>query len=198
MKGMTTIDSRPPADADAFPLHRFSTDDYLQMIEVGALGPSDKVELIDGIIVDMSPAGPRHNHVLFQLTHLFAPVFQRTVIAVQGTLVVGEGQVFDPDFMLLRPKEGGYKHALPLPADVLLLIEAADTLLKRDRQVKLPIYAAAGVGEYWIADIDDESLIVHRDPHKDGYARSETLRGDQTLAPLALADFTLSVRNIFD
>jgi len=179
-------------------VHRFRTDEYLAMIDKGVLGPSNKVELIDGMIVDMSPAGARHNHVLFQLTTLFAPALDRAVVAVQGTLVVAEGQVFDPDFMLLRRKPGGYKTALPTPADVLLLIEAADSSLKRDREIKLPVYAAAGIAEYWIADLDTESLIVHRQPRGDHYAESRTLVGDQSVSPLEPADFSLTVRDIFN
>lgn len=198
MSAMTTIDARSNRDVREVMVHRFRTDEYLAMIDKGVLGPSNKVELIDGMIVDMSPAGARHNHVLFQLTTLFAPALDRAVVAVQGTLVVAEGQVFDPDFMLLRRKPGGYKTALPTPADVLLLIEAADSSLKRDREIKLPVYAAAGIAEYWIADLDTESLIVHRQPRGDHYAESRTLVGDQSVSPLEPADFSLTVRDIFN
>lgn len=179
------------------PLHRFRTEDYLQMIETGVIGPADKVELIDGIIVNMSPAGSRHNHVLTRLAVLLAPLFNRALPSVQGTLVVGEDQVFDPDFMLLRIKPGGYKDALPRPADVMLLIEAAEASLRRDRQVKLPIYAEAGIADYWIADVEQESLTVCRDPRGRAYANVQTLSADATVTPLAIPDFHLRVGDIF-
>ena len=81
---------------------RFSTAQYLEMIEKGLIGPDDHIELVEGIIVDMSPAGSRHNQFLGQLNRLFAPLLDRMDIWIQGTLTVAEGQVYDPDLMLLR------------------------------------------------------------------------------------------------
>src|SRR5687768_15831219 len=102
------------------PLHRFSTADYLEMIDKGVLGPKDKVELIGGVIVEMSPAGIPHNHCLMCLVRLFAPLLNNFEIAIQGTLTVSEGQVYDPDLMLLRRRDDGYKTRLPDATDVAL------------------------------------------------------------------------------
>jgi Uma2 family endonuclease len=194
---MATVAARPQLDSEELVVHRYSTHDYLRMIEAGVLGPSDKVELIDGIIVRMSPAGSRHNHVLTRLTTIFAPVFDRALPSVQGTLPVTEGQVFDPDFMLLRPRPGGYKLALPTPADVLLVIEVSETSLKRDQQIKLPAYAAAGIADAWIFKTEDESLRVCREPRQGRYASSQDYAGDQSIAPLAISDFPIKVCDVF-
>ena len=176
---------------------RFSTGDYLRMIDAGLFNSSDRIELIDGIIVAMSPAGPRHHHVLTRLTTLFAPLYDRLLPSVQGTLILADGEVYDPDFMLLRPRPGGYKSALPQGPDVLLLVEASESSLKRDQHVKLPAYAAAGITDYWIADLDRETLILHRDPHGQSYRDIQTLSAHDTLSPLAAPDLTLQVQQVY-
>src|SRR3989304_1664804 len=131
---MTTI-PQPAADFPNFlPLRPFSTADYLQMIEAGVLGPRDRVELIGGIIVDMSPAGIPHNRFLIHILHLLHPLLDRFSIAIQGTLTVAEGQVFDPDIMLLRQRSDDYKTKLPDAGDVLLLIGGAGDYLRRDQR----------------------------------------------------------------
>jgi Uma2 family endonuclease len=180
------------------PLHRFSTADYLDMIEKGVLGPSDHVELIGGLIVNMSPAGSRHNHFLATINQLFSPLWNKGEVWIQGTLTVAPGEVYDPDFMLLRPKPGRYKNQLPDASDVLLVIEAAESSLRRDQQIKLPVYAAGGIAEYWLADLEQETLIIHREPHAGGYRLVETRRGDDVVSPLAAAEFSFAVRKAFE
>ena len=194
---METLQQDTNAAAAVLPRRRFSNDEYVRMFERDVLDPSSRVELIDGMIVDMSPAGPRHNHVLTQLTILFAPVFARAVPSVQGTLVVDEGHVYDPDFMLLAPKAGGYRSALPRPRDVLLLIEVAETSLQRDRQVKLPAYAEAGIADYWIADLDQEAIHVHREPRGKAYDQVQTFGPDDRVRLLGIPDFEVHVAQIF-
>ena len=95
-------------------------------------------------------------------------------------------------------KPGGYKRRLPVPADVVLVVEAAETSFRRDQQIKLPVYAAAGIQEYWIADLEREELIVHREPEGNGYRKVETRRGDDVVSPLAAPELTFAVRQAFD
>jgi Uma2 family endonuclease len=180
------------------PLHRFSTADYLEMIDKGVLGSKDRVELIGGMIVEMSPAGIPHNHCLICLVRLFAPLLSKFELAIQGTLTVSEGQVYDPDFMLLGRGEDGYTTRLPQSSDVVLVIEAAESSLRRDQQIKMPVYAAAGIPEYWIADLDRETLIVHRDPAAESYASIENRRGDDVVSPSAAPELAFAVRQMFD
>jgi len=179
-------------------LKRFSTADYLQMIEAGVLDKDDRVELIEGMIVDMSPAGIPHNHFLIRIIELFGPLLGRFHFAVQGTLTVGEGHVFDPDFMLLRKRPDAYKTKLPEAEDVLLVIEAADSSLRKDQKLKLPAYAQAGIAEYWIADLEKEVILVHRQPEAGDYQVVETRRADETISPLAAPDFSMTARQAFD
>ena len=183
---------------EIYPMPRFSSDDYLRMVESGVLGPSDRVELIDGIIVPMSPAGIRHGHVITQLTVLFAAIFDRALPGVQSTLRVGENQVFDPDFMLQRMRPNGYRDRLPEPDDVLLLTEVADSSLRRDRDVKRPIYAAAGVREYWIVDLESNTVITHRVPRGDAYTVIGTHDRTANIAPEAFPDLPITLARLLD
>ncbi len=183
---------------DFLPLTRFSTQRYLQMIQSGVLGPDDKVELIGGVICDMSPAGIPHNEFLINIVDLFAPLLKEFRFAVQATLPVREGQVYDPDFMLLRRNAGGSKRDYPRPEDVMLLIEAAESSLQRDQEVKLPVYAVAGIQEYWIVDLVREEIIVHRDPEGETYRSVKTLRKGDQLSLLAAPGFPLTVQQTFE
>jgi Uma2 family endonuclease len=171
------------------PPHRFSTAKYLEMIDNGIIGPDDRVELVKGMIVDMSPAGSRHGQFLGQLSRIIAPLFSRFEIWVQGTLVLADGNVYDPDLMLLRQKPGGYKLKLPTAEDVRLIVEAADSSFRRDKLVKLPVYAEAEIEEFWIADLEREVLLIHRDPQAGAYESVETRRGDDIVSPLPAPEF---------
>ena len=195
---MPIVSSPTAGFPESLRLKQFSTGDYLQLIEAGVLGPEDKIELIGGIVVDRSPASIPHNHCRIQVLHAFAPLVGRFDIAIQGTLTVSEGHVYDPDFMLLQPRPDGFKTKLPDASDVHLLIEAADSSLARDRKVKMPIYASADIPEYWIADLEHEALIIHRDPQPGGYRQIETRSGDETVSPLAAPEFSFAVRKAFD
>ena len=183
---------------EPLPLKQFSTSDYLQMIEAGVLRSRDHVELIGGMIVNMSPQGTRHNHFLMNVTRLFAPLMERYVVAIQATVAVAEGSVFDPDLVLLQRRPSGYKERHPQATDVLLVVEASDSSLARDQKVKLPIYAAAGIQEYWIADLEQETIVVHREPKGEQYQFVESRTGDGIVSPLAAADFSFAVRQAFE
>lgn len=188
----------PPGVGDIrLPIAPLSTEQYLRMIDAGVFDSSDKVELIGGFITPMAPVGPEHNGSLFELTKLFAPVAEKFVIAVQATVAVSEGQVLEPDFALLAARVDKYMTALPRAADVLLIIESAASSLKNDRHVKLPIYAAAGIPEYWIIDLNSKSLEIHRDPVGEAYASKQELSGDDVARPLACHEVKLRVGGLF-
>lgn len=167
------------------------------MIEAGVLGPADKVELIDGVITPMSPSGPAHTNAVMQLNELFSPLIGRAKLLVQGTVNLSDGQIVDPDFALLRMRTEGYGQRYAEPADILLIIEVADTALAKDRQVKQRIYARAGIADYWIADLNRKAMIVHRDPEGEGFNRIETYHSGQSVAPLAATDLSISVQKVF-
>jgi Uma2 family endonuclease len=193
----STFVGPPGVGTITLPVAPLSTEQYLRMIDAGVFDSSDKVELIGGFITPMAPVGPEHNGSLFELTKLFAPVAEKFVLAVQATVAISEGQVLEPDFALLTPRDDGYMTALPRAADVLLLIESASSSIKSDRHVKLPIYAAAGISEYWIVDLNQKTLEIYRDPAGDDYADQRKLAGDDVASPLACPEVVLRVGSLF-
>lgn len=179
------------------PLRQFNAEEYMAMVEAGVFDERRRVELIEGYICDMAPAGPDHNYVVMQLPRLFAGLMGDLHLWIKGTLRVEPQHVYDPDFMLLRPREPSYKAALPAPADIALLVEVSGSTLRTDTGVKLPIYAKSGIQDYWIADLDREVLIVHRQPAGKDYADKQELASDARIAPLAAPDFSIAVADIF-
>jgi len=159
--------------------HRFTVEEYHRMGETGLLGEDDRVELIDGEIVEMAAIGTRHFACVVNLTHaLMGSCSDRYFVSVQNPVTLGEITEPQPDLSLLkaRPDPSGN---LPGPEDVALVIEVSGTTLAYDRDVKLPRYAAAGVPEVWIVDLEGGRVEVHSNPSPDGYETpSESGSGD--------------------
>jgi len=189
---------QPPLDLEAMPPWRCSSERYLDLIDSGKLGPGDKVELINGIITAMSPAGPKHDYTVMQLTRHFAPLLDRYDLLIQGTVHIGSGQIFDPDLAIIQLHDDDtYKQRHPEPGDIPLIIEAALSSMKRDAQIKMPIYARAGIPEYWIADIENQTLIVHREPTDSGYGLIQKYTGESTVSPVTIQGPSLTPAAIF-
>jgi len=178
---------------------RISNERYLEMIREGALGPEDHVELINGMIIDMSPAGSKHADVVDRLNELLFPIRSGHRVRIQSTLVVAEGQVYDPDFMLLKPRPASdpYANRHPRPEDVALLIEVCGSSLAKDREIKLPAYAAAGVPEVWLVDIENDTVQVCREPKGDTYQSTQTFKAGTALDALCLPRQTIDIDKLF-
>ena len=135
-------------------LKRWTVDDYHRMLASGILAPDDRVELLDGQIVEMAPQDPPHaSRVDDGGDYLKAIFANRAKVRVQLPITLAPGSEPEPDFAIVRLDENRYRDRHPQPQDVLLLIEVADSTFKRDRIYKAKIYATAGITEYWIVDI---------------------------------------------
>lgn len=131
------------------PRHRLTVEDYHRLGETGVLGADDRVELLEGQLVGMSPIGPRHAFVVNLLSRLFATaVGDRAWVSVQNPVVLDNGSEPQPDIVLARPPMDKYLLSHPRPDDVLVLVEVADTSFGIDSGAKLEIYAKAGIGEF--------------------------------------------------
>ena len=151
-------------------IHRITVDDYHRMGETGILGPELRTELIEGEVIEMPPIGPEHGGAVNYLSNLIARVVRaRAVVSVQNPIVLDSHSEPQPDIALLRPKADFYRTAHPRPGDILLVIEVADTTLRYDRDVKLPLYARAGIPEAWLVDLQGRRLTVYRNPGADAY-----------------------------
>jgi Uma2 family endonuclease len=168
--------------------HRLDVDAYHRMADAGILGTHDRVELIDGELIDMAPIGQSHASMVSRLTRAFVLAGDRiSIVWPQNPIRLDRYSEPQPDLAILRYRADFYETGeRPGPADVLLLIEVADNSLAFDRRVKLPLYARAGIAEFWIVDVQRRILKVHRKPTGDGYAETITHRSGDRLA-LALA-----------
>jgi Uma2 family endonuclease len=177
---------------------RVSVADYEQMIESGILGPDDKVELIRGEIVEKMPKGDPHMACVKRLIPIGSSRFGgRALLSVQDPLKLPDSEP-EPDFMLLEPRADFYASGKPVPAEVLLLIEVADSSLLYDREVKLPLYAENGIKEYWIADVINRRLEVYRNPQPDGtYQSTQVLQPGDRIDLVAFPGEFIDVADLF-
>lgn len=176
---------------------RFTVDDYYRMGELGLLGPDERLELIEGDIVCMTPIGSPHAGRVNALNMLFAGrLAGRAVVAVQNPVRLAKDSEVQPDIALLRPRGDAYAGAHPEPGDVVLLLEVAETSLARDRRAKVPLYARTGVSEVWRLDLPQRRLEVYRRPAPEGYSVALTLAPGEAVAPEAFPDLALPVRDL--
>ena len=175
----------------------FSVDDYHRMAELGILDEDDRVELLDGQVVEMSPIGPRHAATVKGLVRLlYRKLGDAVLLGVQDPIGLGPRSEPQPDIAVLKPRRDAYRHAHPRPADVLLVIEVAETSVNADRDVKLPLYARAGIPETWLVDLANEVIEVHRQPGLEGYREVHTLRRGDTLSALLLPASSVPVGEV--
>ena len=158
---------------------RFTADEYHRMGQVGILGEDDRLELLEGEIVEMAPIGSRHQATINRLTELFSfRVSDRALVTVQGPVRLAEDSEPQPDLMLLRRRADFYSSAHPGPGDVFLLVEVSDSSTEYDREVKIPLYAGHRVAEVWIVGLESEAVEVYRRPAAPGYQSvSQSVRG---------------------
>lgn len=187
MSGIAEPVARERMEVERPPPHRFTIDDYYKMAEAGILAEDDRVELLDGEIVDMPPISSEHaGAVNLTLAGLASCLpHRRYVVSVQNPVRLNLYNEPQPDLAVLRWREDGYTRGHPGAADVLLLVEVMQSSADYDRQVKLPLYARFGIPEVWLLDLPGDRLEVHRDPGPEGYRRVATVaRGERVRALL--------------
>ena len=176
---------------------RFTVEDYHRMGEAGLFHEDDRVELIEGDVVVMSPIGSRHVGTVARIDALLHPgLGPNAVILVQSPIRLGDQSEPQPDLAVLRPRPDFYTNSLPGPEEVFLVIEVMDTTAAYDRGVKLGLYARAGVAEVWLVDLNRELVECHRRPSGNGYAESRVVPRGGSLAPGAFPDVVLAVDTI--
>ena len=160
------------------------------MGEAGILRENERVELIEGEIVEMNPIGGRHAACVRVLTRLLGrSLGEELFLDVQNPVRLNGGLEPQPDLAVVRARD--YRESLPGPEDVMLAIEVSDTTLGYDRDVKLPPYGRATIAESWIVDLPSEAIERHNDPSEDGYRRMERVGRGRFLSSEALPNLTL-------
>ena len=186
------------------PVRRFSLEEYHQLIEMGFFRDDERIELIEGILVPMPPMSSRQAACIRKLQNRFTVDLQgRVSVSIQLPLAIpGRTSEPEPDIALLKLDPGNYSERHPRPSDVLLALEVSYSTLAYDDGDKRRLYARAGIQEYWIVNLNDESVIVYRKPYAPNrrdadFESKQTFRVGDRLTPLALPDYSLAVSEIF-
>jgi Uma2 family endonuclease len=173
---------------------RFTVEEYLRMGESGILLPDERVELIEGEIIQMTPIGSPHaGTVAHLLTLLVRGAGERAVVWPQNPLHLGDRSMPQPDLILLKPRPTFYTDAHPIGDDVLLLIEVADSSIRYDHLRKLPLYARFGVPECWIVNLQEACIEAYHTPYKEGYREFRRYVAGERISPQALPDLVIEV-----
>ncbi|MBD0257207.1 MAG: Uma2 family endonuclease [Cytophagales bacterium] len=174
----------------------FTIEQFQRMGQSGIFAPEQRLELIHGEILEMSPIGIRHAAAVDRLTALFSSVNRQCIVRGQNPIQLSGTSLPQPDVTLLRRRDDFYEKAYPEPADVLLVVEVADTSLAYDRDVKVPLYAQAGIPEVWIMDLNKRELAVYRFPANGKYTEVRYPQPADTVAPVLLPEASYFVEQV--
>lgn len=178
--------------------HKLTCHQYHQMAETGILAQGDRLELIHGEIIDMSPIGRKHNACIARLTELFVTrLHGRAIVWVQNSISLDYHSEPQPDVALLKPCLDFYEQDLPMAQDVLLLVEVADSSINYDLDIKMPLYAEAGITELWLIDLNSRTLISYTLPDEDGYTKSHRYRFGDSITIQAFPNVEIAWSDIF-
>ena len=192
-----TTPAVPDAPAYTPQTRKFTVAEYYRLAEVGILKPEERVELIEGEIIVMPPIGPAHADEVNQLTAVFGPhAPDRYRLSIQNPVHLNDGSEPQPDAALLRQRPDGYRAAHPTPADVLLIIEVADSSLAYDREVKAHLYGRHNIPETWVRNLPEDCIERFTEPGPNGYAQHTIHRRGETLTPVSLPDLAIAVADL--
>jgi Uma2 family endonuclease len=177
---------------------QFTVADFARMAEAGIFAEDDRVELIDGEVRAISPIGPRHAALVKRLNTLIGrQVANLAIMSVQDPIQLTYYTEPQPDIALLRIREDFYAHAHPLPADVFVVLEIAETSLEYDREEKVPRYAQARIPEVWLIDVERETVTQYTQPDGTRYRSEQSLQRHHILVSTVLSPLQLAVDDIF-
>ena len=177
---------------------QFTVADFARMAEAGIFAEDDRVELIDGEVRVMSPIGPRHAAIVKRLNALLTRhLADRAIVSVQDPIQLTDYSELQPDLAVLLTRADFYAQTHPLPTDVLLVIEVAETSLEYDREEKLPRYAQALIPEVWLIDVERETVTQYTQPDGTRYGDERLLEPGQEIVSHTVSHLQLSVEHIF-
>ncbi|MEE3719529.1 Uma2 family endonuclease [Tumidithrix elongata RA019] len=177
--------------------HKFTVEQYHQMAANGILAPSDRLELINGEIIEMSPIGIRHASCVRRAINLLAKKLgDFAIIDAQDPIKLSDSSEPQPDIAVLNPRSDFYATAHPEPQDVFLLIEVADTTIASDREVKVPLYARSSISELWLIDLNNQILEVYYEPIGDRYRYMQLFEAGQSIHLQAFPSISFAVNDI--
>ena len=175
----------------------FTVAEYHRMAEAGILPEDDRVELIEGEILRMSPIGSRQAASVKRLNTLLSGLIrQNAIVSVQDPIILNDYSEPEPDIALVRPRNDFYAQGHPTAADVMLVIEIADTSVDYDRLIKLPAYARSGIPELWIANLPHDVVEAYAEPVDGAYQRTRLYKRGESISPQLLPNIVIEVESI--
>lgn len=168
----------------------FTADDLEQMVKAGILSEDDRVELIRGEIIKMSPIGRSHAACVDRLTSFFNRASDESLIVRgQGPILIDNFLELQPDVTLLKARADYYEDSLPSPGDILMVIDVTDSTVANDRRIKVPLYARAGIQSAWLVDLPKRTVEIYSDP-QDGVYKTMLRLGRKGVISLAIPGIT--------
>ena len=175
----------------------FTVDEYHRMFDAGILSPDHRFQLIRGEIIEMPVPKSQHSGRVNRLNRLFTSrLGESVIVSVQNPVWLDELSEPVPDLVLLRPRADFYTDLSPSPEDVFLLVEISHTTVQYDTKIKAPLYAEAGIPEYWLLNINQDALEVRTHPADGKYTSLTVFRRGQTISPQKLPATTFSIDEI--
>lgn len=175
-------------------LRSLSVQDYHRMVEVGILAADEQVELIEGQLYTMAAKGTAHSAAMTRIARILSQrLADRALLRFQDPVQLNDFSEPEPDVAIVHLDPLDYEDHHPTPTEIFWLIEIADSTLRRDRDLKAPVYGRSGIQEYWILDVQERCLYVFRDPGQEGYGAEQTRLEQESIAPLAFPDCPIQV-----
>jgi Uma2 family endonuclease len=180
------------------PPRLFTVEEYYRMTEAGIFHEDDRVELMEGEVVTMSPIGSRHAACVEKAVALIrrAVAGRKFSVRTQNPIRLNDYSEPQPDISVVRDREDFYAAGHPTPDDIVLLVEVAEASLMYDRHSKLPLYARSGIAEVWLVDLVNRTVEVHSTPAPAGYSSVRQFRQGATLVSAALPDLQIAVDDV--
>ncbi|WP_250122097.1 Uma2 family endonuclease [Chroococcidiopsis sp. CCMEE 29] len=182
---------------------RFTLEEYHRLADLGFFSEDDRVELIRGEIIQMAAKGTAHTNCCRNLLReLAALIAGQAELQCQDPITLPSNSEPEPDFVILRQRDDNYRYALPNPSDVLLIIEIANSTLKYDQEVKLPLYAEAGISDYWLFNLVENHLEAYSEPYQElqgtfGYRVKRIFLLNEVVTFICFPDLSLDLSRVF-
>lgn len=177
--------------------HWISVNEYERMGEAGIFHSDERLELLEGEIYEMSPIGSPHAACVKFLSALLNRLFNgKMIVSTQDPIRLDDFSEPQPDIALLRWRDDFYKHGHPTPADVLLVIEVADSTVESDRSYKIPLYAKAGIAEAWLVNLPEEKIELYAEPADSAYQFTSDFKRGEDVQAHGIADLYVPVADV--
>lgn len=196
MQATAAAPVEPDAEEPMIRRRRLNTVEFHRLVEAGILSTTDRVELVQGELIEMAPIGPRHAHIVDLLVeHLSTTLPAAYRVRTQTPIRFDDKTELQPDLAVIVRAD--YWEQPPGPQDVRLIIEVADSSLRYDRELKMPFYARHGVPEVWLVDLIAGAVEVYRQPGQETYRLSLRPGLDETLAPEGMPEASVALAELF-